>query len=130
MPNLSLTLACGPYAHTQALASDRVRLEGIDLTFLPIESPPEIFTRMFSNQAFDVCEMSLSHYFRHRPAGDFPFVALPVFPLRKFRHSFIVINTDSGVRAPQDLAGRRIGVMEYRKPQRYGSAECCRTSMA
>ena len=113
MPNIALTLACGPYAHTQALASDRVRPEGIDLTFLPIESPPEIFIRMMANQAFDASEMSLSHYLRHRPLGDFPFVALPVFPLRKFRHSFIVINTDSGVRVPQDLAGRRVGVMEY-----------------
>ena len=113
MPRLSLTLACGPYAHTEALASDRVRLEGIDLTFLPIESPPEIFTRMMANEAFDACEMSLSHYFRHRPSGRFPFIALPVFPLRKFRHSFIVINTRSGIRLPQDLSGRRVGVMEY-----------------
>ena len=117
MPKLSLTLACGPYAHTDALEHDRVRLEGIDLTFLPLESPPEIFTRMLSNEAFDACEMSLSHYFRHRSggAGDhpFPFVAIPVFPLRKFRHSFIFINTKSGIEKPEDLAGRRIGVMEY-----------------
>jgi 4,5-dihydroxyphthalate decarboxylase len=113
MPNLSFTLACGPYAHTEALAADRIRLEGLDLTFLPIESPPEIFTRMIANEAFDACEMSLSHYLRHRPGGAFPFVALPVFPLRKFRHSFIIINSNSGVRAPQDLSGRRVGVMEY-----------------
>lgn len=113
MPRLSLTLACGPYAHTAALADDTVRPEGIDLTFLPVASPPEIFTRMLANEAFDACEMSLSHYFRHRPQGQFPFVALPVFPLRKFRHSFIVINARSGVRVPQDLNGRRVGVMEY-----------------
>jgi 4,5-dihydroxyphthalate decarboxylase len=113
MPKLSLTLACGPYAHTAALANDRIPLEGIDLTFLPLESPPEIFTRMLANEAFDLCEMSLSHYFRHRTRGEFPFVALPVFPLRKFRHSFIVINTNAGIREPQDLSGKRIGVMEY-----------------
>jgi 4,5-dihydroxyphthalate decarboxylase len=113
MPKLSLTLACGPYAHTDALMRDRVPVEGIDLTFLPIESPPEIFTRMLANDSFDACEMSLSHYFRHRPAGTFPYVALPVFPLRKFRHSFIVINTNAGIREPADLNGRRIGVMEY-----------------
>lgn len=113
MPRLSLTLACGPYAHTAALADDRVKPEGIDLTFLPLESPPEIFTRMIANEAFDACEMSLSHYFRHRPEGRFPFVAIPVFPLRKFRHGFIVINGRSGVEAPKDLAGTRIGVMEY-----------------
>jgi 4,5-dihydroxyphthalate decarboxylase len=125
MPNLSLTLACGPYAHTDALMRDRVPVEGIDLTFLPLGSPVEIFTRMF-NHEFDASEMSLSHYIRHRPAGlasrassaptdgeRFPFVAIPVFPLRKFRHSFIVINTNSGVRRPEDLNGRRIGVMEY-----------------
>lgn len=113
MPKLALTVACGPYAHTDALMNDLVPVEGIDVTFLPIESPPEIFTRMLANDAFDVCEMSLSHYFRHRPSGHFPYVALPVFPLRKFRHSFIVINTNSGVREPADLNGRRIGVMEY-----------------
>jgi 4,5-dihydroxyphthalate decarboxylase len=113
MPNISLTLACGPYAHTAALAADRVPLEGIDLTFIPLDSPPEIFTRMLANEAFDACEMSLSHYFRHRSRGEFPFVAIPVFPLRKFRHGFIVINTKSGVREPQDLEGKRIGVMEY-----------------
>lgn len=131
MPNLSLTLACGPYAHTDALMRDIVRVEGIDLTFLPIASPVEIFTRMF-NKEFDASEMSLSHYIRRRPAGlagrasstgrassaptdgeRCPFVAIPVFPLRKFRHSFIVINTNSGVRTPEDLNGRRIGVMEY-----------------
>jgi len=113
MPKLPLTLACGPYAHTAALADDTVRAEGIDLTFLPIESPPEIFTRMLANEAFDACEMSLSHYLRHRPGGGFPFVAIPVFPLRKFRHSFIVINANSGVLRPHDLNRRRVGVMEY-----------------
>lgn len=112
MPRLSLTLACGPYAHTDALLHDRVPVEGIDLTFLPLGSPVEIFTRMF-NGKFDASEMSLSHYFRHRPTGHFPFVAIPVFPLRKFRHSFIVINTNSGVREPRDLSGKRVGVMEY-----------------
>src|SRR5919108_165690 len=106
MPNLSLTLACGPYAHTDALMREIVRVEGIDLTFLPIASPVEIFTRMF-NEEFDASEMSLSYCIRNRPAGagrePFPFVAIPVFPLRKFRHSFIVINTNSGVRRPEDL---------------------------
>ena len=68
MPNLSLTLACGPYAHTDALMRDIVRVEGIDLTFLPLASPVEIFTRMF-NHEFDASEMSLSYYIRHRPAG-------------------------------------------------------------
>jgi 4,5-dihydroxyphthalate decarboxylase len=57
--------------------------------------------------------MSMSHFIRRRPTGQFPFVAIPVFPLRKFRHGFIVINTKSGVRRPEDLNGRRIGVMEY-----------------
>ena len=62
MPRLSLTLACGPYAHMDALIHDRVAVEDIDLTFLPVASPVEIFTRMLKNEAFDACEMSLSHY--------------------------------------------------------------------
>ena len=114
MPNISLTLACGPYAHTAGACLGPVRLEGIDLTFLPIESPPEIFTRMMANQAFDVVrDVAVALLPPSARRATFPFVALPVFPLRKFRHSFIVIKRESGVRVPQDLTGRRMGVMEY-----------------
>jgi len=110
---LRLSLACGPYDRTEALRNGVVRPEGIDLIYVPIQSPPEIFARMVTNASFDASEMSCAHYFSHRARGNFPFVALPVFPSRMFRHGFIFVNATSGIRGPEDLEGKRVGVPEY-----------------
>lgn len=113
MSTLRLTLACGPYDRTEALRSGVVRPEGIDLVYVPIQSPPEIFARMITTQAFDASEMSCAHYLIHRGKGDFPFVAIPVFPSRMFRHGYIFVNSNAGIRSPEDLEGKRVGVPEY-----------------
>jgi 4,5-dihydroxyphthalate decarboxylase len=113
--NLALTLACGPYDHMEALSQGIVRANGIDLTFLGIQSPPEIFARMIKTDAFDISEMSLSMYFTLRTKGNFPYVALPVFPARTFRHGYIFVNREQGISAPKDLEGKRIGVQQYRQ---------------
>ena len=115
MPNIPITLACGPYDHLEALATGIVRPAGIDVTFLPIQSPPEIFARMIKTDAFDISEMSLSYYFNLRSKGAFPYVALPVFPARIFRHSYIFVNRALGIASPKDLEGKRIGVQQYRQ---------------
>ena len=115
MANLQLSVGCGPYDRTEALRNGLVQPEGIDLTYVPIQSPPEIFARMVKNTAFDVAEMSTSLYLTLRAKGEFPFVALPVFPSRLFRHGFIFVNTEAGVREPRDLDGKRVGVPEYRQ---------------
>ncbi len=115
MQNLPLTVACGPYDRTEALWNGAVQPEGIDLRYLAIQSPPEIFARMIHQKSFDLSEMSVSHYMISRAKGDFPFVALPIFPSRVFRHGFIFVNTDAGIRTPKDLEGRRVGVPEYRQ---------------
>ncbi len=113
MTTLKLTLACGPYDRTEALRSGLVRPEGIDLIYVPIQSPPELFARMVTNRSFDASEMSAAHYLGHRGRSDFPFVALPIFPSRMFRHGYIFVNTSAGIRAPEDLKGKRVGVPEY-----------------
>lgn len=113
MPPLGVTLACGPYDRTEALRTGLVRPEGIDLTYVAIQSPPELFARMLATQAFDVSEMSCSHALINRGKGEFPFVALPVFPSRMFRHGYIFINTNARIQTPRDLEGKRIGVPEY-----------------
>lgn len=113
MTTLRVTLACGPYDRTEALRTGAARPEGIDLVYVPIQSPPEIFARMITNRAFDASEMSCAHALIHRGQGDFPFVAIPVFPSRMFRHGYIFVNTASGIRAPKDLEGKRLGVPEY-----------------
>ena len=109
---LRLALACGDYDRTRALLDGRVRPEGIDLNFLrlPVE---ETFFRMLRHREFDAAEMSLSSYVLSLFQPAPPFVAIPAFPSRFFRHSCIYIHTSSGIKQPADLAGRRIGTPEY-----------------
>ena len=107
-----LTFACGLYDRMVPLYTGDVRPEGIDLDFLAIDSPREIFDRMAGAQAFDASEMSISEMITRISARQCPFVAIPAFPSRCFRHGFITVNRRA-VRAPKDLEGKRIGVALY-----------------
>ncbi|HEX3647109.1 MAG TPA: ABC transporter substrate-binding protein [Pseudonocardiaceae bacterium] len=108
---VSLTLACWDYDRTQALADGRVRPEGVDLTYLPLPVE-ETFYRMMRHREFDVAELSLSSYVVSL-CRDAPFVAIPVFPSRSFRHNGIYVNADAGIAEPADLVGKAVGVAEY-----------------
>jgi len=112
MSNLRLTLACGPYDRTQALRDGTIRPEGIDLNYVTLQ-PAEIFWRMLQFKEFDASEMSLSNHTTLLSTGDTPFVAIPVFPSRVFRHGYFFINTGKGIEKPADLKGKRGGVPEY-----------------
>jgi 4,5-dihydroxyphthalate decarboxylase len=107
-----LTFACGVYDRTLPLLTGEIRVAGVDLTYVPIDEPREIFDRMAAGEAFDLAEMSFSEYICRFVAGDCPFVALPVFPSRVFRHGMIVVNRKK-IATPADLAGKRIGVALY-----------------
>jgi 4,5-dihydroxyphthalate decarboxylase len=112
MAALKLTLACWDYDRTRALADGSVRPEGIELVYLPLEVE-ETFFRMLRSREFDCSEMSLSSYVMTLGAESPPFVALPVFPSRCFRHSCIFVSAKSGIERPEQLRGRRVGVPEY-----------------
>jgi hypothetical protein len=109
---LKLTLACGDYDRTRALEEGTVRPDGIELTYLrlPVE---ETFFRMMRHQEFEVAEMSLSSYVISLQADPSPFVALPVFTSRMFRHGSIYCNSDAGIVTPGDLRGKSVGTPEY-----------------
>jgi len=109
---LLLTVACGDYDRTKALQDGSVQPEGIRLNYLPLQAE-EIFWRMSNFLEFDASEMSLSNHITMVSRGNSPFVAIPVFPSRYFRHSCIFINADSGIKGPQDFKGKKIGVPEY-----------------
>ena len=115
MPKLPLTFACGPYDRMEALDRGIVQPEGIDLRYIAIQSPPEIFARMIKSRSFDAAEMSMAHYFISRLRGEFPYIAIPVFPSRVFRHGYIYINRNAGIASAKELEGRRVGVQEYRQ---------------
>jgi 4,5-dihydroxyphthalate decarboxylase len=112
MPKLRLTMACWNYDRTRALMEERVPIDGVELTYLnlPVE---ETFFRMLRHREFDLAELSLSSYTLSLFREDSPFIAIPVFPSRYFRHSCIYVHTGSGIREPKDLIGKRIGNPEY-----------------
>ncbi|HTW37701.1 MAG TPA: hypothetical protein VMD49_03955 [Steroidobacteraceae bacterium] len=109
---LELSVAIGDYDRTRPLRDGAVRIDGAHPVFLTL-APEEIFFRAFRHADFDVCELSLSSFVVRAARGDNPYVAVPVFLSRAFRHSAIVVRTDRGIRGPQDLRGRRIGTPEY-----------------
>ena len=111
MPNLELSIAIGDYDRTRPLVDGTARIDGVDPVFMLLE-PEEIFFRAFRHAEFDLCELSLSSFSVRTARGDNPYVGVPVFPSRAFRHTAISVRTDR-ILTPQDLKGKTIGVPEY-----------------
>lgn len=109
MPNLKLTLACWDYDRTRALFDGRIKPSGIDLELWSTGNVGEIMERMVRGRQFDVAELGITYYLRSLEMLDAPFIAIPVFPNRFFRHSAIFVNAEKNIRSPHDLAGRRVG---------------------
>ena len=109
---LPLTIACWDYDRTQRLTSGEVAIEGCNPNFLnlPVE---ETFFRALRSAEFDVAELSMSSYTMLLAKGVSPYVAIPVFLSRSFRHSAIYVPAGSDIRTPQDLRGLKVGVPEY-----------------
>lgn len=109
---LHATLAITDYDHVRDLVNGVVRAEGMVLTafVLPVE---EIFHRFIRNREWDISEMSFGKFIGYASQGNSPFVGIPVFPSRVFRHSAIYVRTDRGISGPKDLEGKRVGIPEW-----------------
>jgi 4,5-dihydroxyphthalate decarboxylase len=105
----ALKTALASYGHTQPLKEGRVGPRGYTLEVEEVPVIIRAFRRMVRGLEFDVSEMAITTYLTARAHGK-AFTAIPVFPMRAFHHGAILYNTDSGVRAPRDLEGRRVGV--------------------
>ncbi len=112
MTKLQLSLAIGDYDRVRALSDGRVRIDGVNPAIMHLE-PEEIFFRAFRQDAFDVAEVSLSTFALRTAAGNNPFVGVPVFLSRAFRHTAIYVNTTKKIAKPEDLRGRKIGIPEW-----------------
>lgn len=108
----SLNFASILYDRMQALHSGEVKIEGVDLNFIVLQHPRDIFDRMVGGYEFDASELSLSEHICRYAAGHRDFVAIPVFPSRAFRHGFIAVNSNT-IKKPTDLNGKKIGVQRY-----------------
>jgi 4,5-dihydroxyphthalate decarboxylase len=112
MAKLEISLACCDYDRTRALFDGRVGIEGCDVIATPLE-PEEAFHRAFKYREFDISELSLSSYTLQVSRAENPYVAIPAYVSRLFRHSGIYIRTDRGIKRPQDLKGKTLGLPEY-----------------
>jgi 4,5-dihydroxyphthalate decarboxylase len=111
MAKLNLSVAIGDYDRNRPLIDGRVHMDGIDPIFMTL-GPEEIFFRAFRSQDFDICELSLSSFTVKTAAGECPYVGIPAFVSRAFRHTSIYVRTDR-VKEPADLKGRKVGLPEY-----------------
>lgn len=112
MSKLQLSIAVGNYDRMRPLIDGDVQIDGVDPVFM-LQDPEEIFFRAFRHADYDICELSLSSYSVKTAAGTSPYIAVPVFPSRAFRHSSVYVRSDRGIDRPEDLKGKRIGVPEY-----------------
>jgi len=109
---IHLTLAAGDYESIRALKEGIVKPEGIELTILTDMTPEVRHARMLRGRQFDVAELSMSNYMVAKDNG-LPFVAIPVFLHRRFRHGFIFVNATKGISQATDLIGKKVGVGSF-----------------
>ena len=112
MAKLTISLACCDYDRTRAIFDGRVGIEGVEAITVPMP-PEEAFHRAFKYQEFDVTELSMSSYMNVQSRAGSPYIGIPAFVSRLFRHSSIYVRTDRGIEKPEDLRGKTVGVPEY-----------------
>src|SRR5258708_20143448 len=106
MSLLNLSVAIGDYDRNRPLIDGAVKIDGVDPVFMKLV-PEEIFFRAFRSQDFDICELSLSSFTLKTALGNCPYVGVPAFVSRCFRHTSIFVRTDS-IKKPQDLRGKNV----------------------
>src|SRR5476649_219537 len=111
MAKLNLSVAVRDYDRTRPLSDGLVQIDGVDPVFMALD-PEEIFFRAFRHAEFDICELSLSSFTVKTAQGTCPYVGVPAFVSRAFRHTSIYVRTDR-IKTPSDLKGKRVGVPEY-----------------
>jgi 4,5-dihydroxyphthalate decarboxylase len=107
-----LKIAVADYPHTTAVLNGRIPIEGVDAEFVRVVPQIAAFRRMVRQVEFDVCELAPTTYIIARALGA-PFVALPIFVMRRFHHGGLLVRPDANIRAPKDLEGKRVGVRAY-----------------
>lgn len=111
---IPITVACAEYDRTRPIKDGRVPVDGCEVTYLPL-GPEELFFRAFRYHEFDVAELSFNSYLMQTSRGTCPYVAVPAFVSRRFRHSAVFIRTDRGLKTPADLKGKLVGLPEYQQ---------------
>ena len=109
---LRLKIAIADYGHTRAVKSRAAPIDGVEPDFIQVVPIIGAFRRMVRDLEFDICEMAPTTYMIARARGA-PYIALPIFLMRRFHHGGFVVRPDAGIRAPKDLDGKKVGVRAY-----------------
>ena len=112
MKKPSITIATWDYDRVRPIIDGRVQVEGCEVNYIVLP-PEECFHRAYLMHEFEVSEIGFSPYLIAYSRGQSPYVAVPVFLSRMFRHSAIYIRTDRGIHTPAELKGKKVGVVEY-----------------
>ncbi|MGT2476822.1 ABC transporter substrate-binding protein [Paraburkholderia terrae] len=107
-----LKLAIAEHPHTAAIRDGSIPIEGVDAEFITVHPQIGAFRRMVRDVEFDVCELAPTTYIIARAYGA-PFVALPIFVVRRFHHAGLLVRPDAGIKTPKDLEGKKVGVRAY-----------------
>ncbi|RUN76998.1 ABC transporter substrate-binding protein [Sphingomonas sp. TF3] len=107
-----LTFAVADAPHTAALRDGSIPIEGVDAEFITVKPQIGAFRRMVRQVEFDVCELAPTTYIIARAYGA-PFVALPIFVMRRFHHAGLLVRPEAGIKTPKDLEGHQVGVRAY-----------------
>ena len=110
--DVRLTVAVAEYPHTSAVRNGSISIEGVHAEIVTVQPQIAAFRRMVRQVEFDVCELAPTTYIIARAYGA-PFIALPIFVLRRFHHAGLLVRPDAGIRTPKDLEGRKVGVRAY-----------------
>jgi 4,5-dihydroxyphthalate decarboxylase len=107
-----LKIAIADYGHARAVKSKEVPIEGIEPDFIQVVPIIGAFRRMVRDLEFDICEMAPTTYMIARARGA-PYIALPIFLMRRFHHGGFVVRPDAGISEPKNLEGKKVGVRAY-----------------
>jgi 4,5-dihydroxyphthalate decarboxylase len=107
-----LKIAIADYGHTRSIKSGAVPIKGVEAEFVQVVPIIGAFRRMVRDLEFDICEMAPTTYMIARALGA-PFIALPIFLMRRFHHGGFVVRPDAGIKVPKDLEGKKVGVRAY-----------------
>lgn len=107
-----LKIAIGTYGHTTAVKNGSIPIEGVDANFIEVSPIIQAFRRMVRDVEFDICEMAPTTYMIARARGA-PYIALPIFVMRRFHHGGFVVRPDANIKVPKDLEGKKVGVRAY-----------------
>lgn len=108
MSDMQLQIGAYRYEHTEPIFDGRVAVKGVDATLVTSSLVSDVFEKMARGD-LDIAEFGFTYFLRSFDLDDSPFLALPIFPNRNFRHSSLFVNADKGISKPEDLAGRTVG---------------------